>query len=74
MIEDVLTHREMEIATLIAEGRKFKDIALTLGISYQTVKNHSAEIYEKLGFNGNPKYRPSVLLTRVIMEDQERSR
>ncbi len=74
MIEDILTQREMEIAALIAEGREFKEIASMLGISHQTVKNHAAGIYKKLGFVGNTKFRPSILLTRVVLEDQERYR
>ena len=44
-----LSKREREIATLVAQGFKNKDIATRLFISEQTVKNHMHNIFEKLG-------------------------
>jgi DNA-binding NarL/FixJ family response regulator len=44
-----LSAREMEVLTLIVEGRSNKEIALALGISPQTVKNHVTSILRKLG-------------------------
>ncbi len=43
-----LTHREMEILQLIIEGLSNKGIAMRLGISQQTVKNHVTSILAKL--------------------------
>jgi len=43
-----LTKRENEIAFLIYEGKKNKQIASTLGISVRTVENHRAKIMSKL--------------------------
>ena len=43
-----LTKRENEIANLIYEGKKNKQIASTLGISVRTVENHRAKIMKKL--------------------------
>jgi DNA-binding NarL/FixJ family response regulator len=43
-----LTHREMEILQLIIEGLSNKGIAVRLGISQQTVKNHVTSILAKL--------------------------
>lgn len=43
-----LTNREMEILELIIEGLSNKGIALRLGISQQTVKNHVTSILAKL--------------------------
>lgn len=44
-----LSKREREIAGLVAQGFKNKDIAARLFISEQTVKNHMHNIFEKLG-------------------------
>jgi DNA-binding NarL/FixJ family response regulator len=43
-----LTEREMEILQQIIEGLSNKEIAVTLGISQQTVKNHVTSILAKL--------------------------
>lgn len=44
-----LTHRQQEIVQLAAQGASNKEIAQTLGITPHTVKNHLAQIFEKLG-------------------------
>jgi two-component system, NarL family, response regulator LiaR len=46
---DGLTHREREVLALIAQGRANKRIALELGISEKTVKNHVGHVLAKLG-------------------------
>ncbi len=46
-----LSAREMEILTCITRGMSNKEIALNLGISHQTVKNHVTAILHKLGLN-----------------------
>jgi DNA-binding NarL/FixJ family response regulator len=43
-----LSPREMEILTLITRGLSNKEIAYTLGISHQTVKNHMTSILRKV--------------------------
>jgi two-component system response regulator DegU len=43
-----LSAREMEILKLITRGLSNKEIAHTLGISHQTVKNHMTSILRKL--------------------------
>ncbi len=43
-----LTAREAEILELLARGYVAKEIADQLGISYETVRGHLANIYEKL--------------------------
>lgn len=44
-----LSAREMEVLTYVTKGLSNKEIALTLGISHQTVKNHVTAILRKLG-------------------------
>ena len=44
-----LTARELQIAQAIADGRSNREIAMQLGITEQTVKNHLTNIFEKMG-------------------------
>jgi two-component system response regulator NreC len=48
-----LSDRELQVLTLIARGKKPKEIAAGLGISVKTVDNHRAHILEKLGLDTN---------------------
>jgi len=43
-----LTPREEEILTLLSKGFVSKEIAVKLGVSYETVRDHLRHIYEKL--------------------------
>jgi DNA-binding NarL/FixJ family response regulator len=43
-----LTAREMEVLLEVTQGKSNKEIALHLGISHQTVKNHVTSIFRKL--------------------------
>lgn len=47
-----LTQRENEILDLIALGKHNAEIARILGIKERTVKNHSQNVYAKLGLTG----------------------
>jgi two-component system, NarL family, response regulator YdfI len=49
MLSEALTHREIEVLRLLAEGLGNKEIAARLGISEHTVKFHVASIMGKLG-------------------------
>jgi DNA-binding CsgD family transcriptional regulator len=49
VFQEALTHRELEVLDLLAEGLPNKGIAERLGISDQTVKFHIASIMGKLG-------------------------
>ena len=44
-----LTPREVELIPLIAEGLQNKEIAVRVGVSEQTVRNHLSNTYRKLG-------------------------
>ena len=50
-LSEPLSAREMEILVHITRGLSNKEIALSLGISHQTVKNHVTSILHKLGVN-----------------------
>ena len=45
---EILTEREKEILDLLSKGFIYKEIAKNLDISYETVKKHIQNIYEKL--------------------------
>jgi DNA-binding NarL/FixJ family response regulator len=46
--EHVLSERESEVLTLLAEGLSYKMIADRLGLSFHTINTHAKNIYEKL--------------------------
>lgn len=48
---DLLTDREREILAFICEGRSDADMSRTLGLSQNTVRNHVASLYRKIGVN-----------------------
>ena len=50
----ILTAREMEVLSLVAEGFAKKQICEKLGISYNTVDIHVRHIYEKLEVQSGP--------------------
>ena len=49
--EDELSPREVEVLRLVAAGNGNRDIAATLSITEETVKNHVTHILAKLGAN-----------------------
>ena len=56
-----LTNRQMEILELIIEGLSNKQIALRLGISQQTVKNHVTSVLAKLNCSDRTQAAISAL-------------
>ncbi len=46
-----LTSRQKEIATMLLAAKTRRQIAGELGVSESTVKNHTSELYKKLGIN-----------------------
>ena len=65
-IEDIttpLTPREVQILTNIAEGNSNKRIAIILGLSVQTIKNHVSAILRKL--NANDRAHAVMLAVRT---------
>jgi len=56
-VNDELTHRQVEILKLIAQGRASKEIAYELGLSPKTVDVHRARIMERLHLSRPTFYR-----------------
>lgn len=50
---EALSHRELEVLRLVAEGKSSKEIAGHLFISIMTVQNHRANIKKKLNLRKN---------------------
>ena len=48
---DILTGREREVLWLICEGRSDSEMSETLHLSQNTVRNHIASLYRKIGVN-----------------------
>jgi DNA-binding NarL/FixJ family response regulator len=52
-LADQLSPREIEIITLIAEGKSSKEIAEILFLSFRTIQNHRTKIMKKLNLKKN---------------------
>lgn len=52
MNRSILTVREKEIFNLLIDNYTTRSIALRLGISEKTVRNHISNVMQKLGVNG----------------------
>ena len=50
--KSILTKIEKEVFLLLVKNRTTKDIALELGISEKTVRNHISNVMQKLGVKG----------------------
>ncbi len=51
-VNSLLTYREMDVLSLLCERLTNKEIAHKLGISVETVRQHSVHVYRKLGVAG----------------------
>lgn len=51
-VQRPLTEREHEVLKLLAEGASFKEVKVSLGISYRTVKQHIQNAKTKAGVTG----------------------
>ena len=61
-----LTPRQLDILSLIAQGRSNKEIAFKLGIRERTVKFHVAALFERLGTSSRTEALVVALRMGVI--------
>lgn len=61
---DNLTHREREIAELVAAGLTHKEVAKTLNIAPATVNNHLRAIHVRVGARNNAELAAQLRLMR----------
>jgi DNA-binding NarL/FixJ family response regulator len=68
-ILESLSHREIEILKLIAQGRENKEIAEQLHAAEQTIKNGVSIIYTKLGVENRREARKYALRSGLVRPD-----
>ena len=68
------TRREIEIISLLAEGKSNKEIAAQLGISIRTVETHRAKVMLKLGLHSLAELIHYAMRHRIISIDMRAAR
>ncbi len=68
--EEMLTARQREILSLIAEGKSTKKVALQLNISVKTVESHRAQIMERLNIHDVAGLVRYAIRTGLVKIDQ----
>ena len=64
----LLTDRENQVLSLIADGFTNREISCNLFISESTVENHIHHIYEKLGIANRAQAVAYVFQTRSVVQ------
>jgi DNA-binding NarL/FixJ family response regulator len=64
--EELLTNREQQVVSLVADGLNNREISEQLRLSEHTVKNHLFHIFEKLGISSR------VELVLYVLSQRER--
>ena len=62
----ILTKREKEVFTLLVSNKTTKEIAVELGISEKTVRNHISNAMQKLGVKGRAQAVVELLRMKII--------
>jgi len=57
----LLTHREADVANLVAEGLRNREISERMKLSAHTVKNYLYRVYEKLGISSRVELTARIL-------------
>jgi two-component system, NarL family, response regulator NreC len=63
---ELLTDREKEVLTLLAQGRSNKDVASTLAIGVSTVETHRANLMQKLSLHSTAEIVLYAVRKRLI--------
>lgn len=66
MDEFILTKREKEVFNLLIKNMTTKEIAIKLGISEKTVRNHISNTMQKLGVKGRSQAVIELLRMKII--------
>ena len=66
MDKNILTKREKEVFLLLIDNNSTRDIALKLGISEKTVRNHISNAMQKLGVKGRAQAVVELLRMNII--------
>lgn len=61
-----LTQKEKEVLASLIEGKSFKQIADTIGISYETVRSHMKNIYAKLHVHSNTEAVIKAIKEKIV--------
>lgn len=61
-----LTLKEKEVLAWLIEGKSFKQIAASIGISYETVRSHMKNIYSKLHVHSNTEAVIKALKEKLV--------
>lgn len=61
-----LTSREKEILALLVKGNSYKMIAASINISFETVKTHIRNIYDKLQVHNQSEAVAKAIKNRII--------
>jgi len=67
---NLLTARQREVLTLVAKGKRDREIAEALVIALRTVGNHLHAIYNKLGVH-NRTAATRLALENGLLEDRK---
>jgi DNA-binding NarL/FixJ family response regulator len=64
--ESGLTSREHVVLTLLAHGKRYRDIAATLGVGESTIQTHVKSIYKKLRVSSKAAATREALRRRLV--------
>ena len=64
-----LSERERQVTELIAQGLKYKEIAVELGLQHETIRTYAARVRKKLGMHSRTEIAIWYVRLQYIEED-----